>query len=100
MNIPSNFTLDEILRLVYLPESLRKPLANCLEAHRQELEELKQEELKQYKEIERLEEVQSNAENLVYELEKELKCKDFRYTETKNLVKILTDLIENCNIEV
>jgi len=100
MNIPSNFSLGEILCLVDLPDDLRNALENCLDSHRQELEELKQEELKQDKKIERLEEIQSNAENLVSSLEQELRCKDFRYTETKNLVKKLTDLIENCTIEV
>jgi len=100
MNIPSNFSLCEILGMADLPDDLRNALENCLDSHREELEEFKAEKLKQDKKIECLEEIQSNAENLVSSLEQELHCKDFRYTETKNLVKKLTDLIENCNIEI
>jgi electron transfer flavoprotein alpha/beta subunit len=100
MNIPSNFSLDEILKTVELPLEVVTALEIAFEAERLKFQELEAEVNEQYTQIERLEEVQSNAENLVCELAKELKCKDFRYTETKNLVKKLTDLVENAHIEV
>jgi len=100
MNIPSNFTLEEALKELDLPSEILIILEKANQIHLDTVYDLEEEIKTQDEKIERLEEVQCNAENLVSSLEQELLCKDFRYTETKNLVKKLTDLIENCNIEV
>jgi TolA-binding protein len=100
MNIPSNFTLEEALKELDLPSDVLTVLEQANNVHFDIVYDL-QEELKASEgEVEKLQQVQEIAKDLVDWFEQELLCKDFRYTETKNLVKKLLSLIETHNLEV
>jgi translation initiation factor 2B subunit (eIF-2B alpha/beta/delta family) len=100
MNIPSNFSLEEALRELDLSSDILIILEQANQVHFDIVYDLQEELKASEEELEKLQKVQKNAKNLVSWFEQELLCKDFRYKETKNLVKKLLSLIETHNLEV
>jgi len=100
MNIPSNFSPDEVLKALDLPSEVLEVLEQAGIVQANIVDELEEDITELNVEIEKLQQVQKKAKDLVGWFEQELLCKDFRYTETKNLVKKLLILIETHKLEV
>jgi SHS2 domain-containing protein len=100
MNIPSNFSLEEAIKYLGLPSEVTEVLEQADSISFDIFYDLQEELKASEEELEKLQKVQKNAKNLVSWFEQELLCKDFRYKETKNLVKKLLSLIETHNLEI
>jgi translation initiation factor 2B subunit (eIF-2B alpha/beta/delta family) len=100
MNIPSNFSLEEAIKELDLPSEVITILEQSANVQFDIVYDLEEEIKSNEAELEKLQKVQKNAKNLVSWFEQELLCKDFRYKETKNLVKKLLSLIEAHNLEI
>ena len=94
MTIPSNFSLDEAIKYLNFPSEVTEVLEQSANIQGNTVYDLEEELKANEKELEKLQQIQKNAKDLVGWFEQELLCKDFRYTETKNLVEKLLSLIE------
>jgi hypothetical protein len=100
MSVPSNFTLEEAIKYLNLPREVTEVLEQSANIQFDIVYELEEDIRANEDELEKLQQVQKKAKDLVGWFEQELLCKDFRYIETKNLVKRLLSLIETYNLEV
>jgi hypothetical protein len=100
MNIPSNFTVEEALKELDLPSEVLTVLEQANQVHFDIVYDLQEELRANEEELDKLQEAQKRAKDLVDWFEQELLCMDFRYTETKTLVKKLLSLIKTHNSQV